>query len=127
MTDTNTSEVLEATKELGRKLDAFMALVPATYITRIEASTQHTNMGEKIQDVKNAIDTIEEKYRQDFMWNNQEHKSLSSAMIDSERRIIARIEENATQSWGSKLTIMAGAFGWILTLALVILDFLVKK
>lgn len=127
MSDTNTSNEVEAIKELARKLDSFMALVPATYITRIEASTQFSNMSEKIADAKDALEALELKYREDYIRNNDEHTSLRDTVVLSERRIIEKIDDNNKTTWGNRLTLILGAFGWILTLGMVIIDLLMRK
>jgi DNA-binding ferritin-like protein len=124
---TTNSEIAEAVRDLTHKVDAFIQSIPTTYVSHIENDRRFGTLEGMYHALKAEFVAFQERYRQDSLLNTSAHDNVNNAMVESERRIIEKIENMTHTTWGARLTILLGAFGWILTLGLVVIDLMTRR
>lgn len=77
------------------------------------------------QSVEKRIDNLEESAKNDKQWENDEHVKLAQQVVESERRIIEKIDGNSKLSMGMKLTMIIAACGWLFGVLEFILNYIV--
>jgi hypothetical protein len=115
-----TSELRQLIKELSAKIDTFIQSLPGLYILRTDFDLWRSTTNTR-------LDTLERDLKEGRTWETNEHKDLANAMGEAERRIVDKIEAHNQVTWGTRLTTIMGAFGWILTIGALILTYILSK
>ncbi len=117
-------ELRQMIKELGNKLDDFIRSVPTLYLLRVEMEGWKTGIEQRLK-------TIEDDAKAGREWANKEHQSLATAVQESERRILEKLdeqntkmEESKTKTFEQRIGHIFASFGWIVTIAAIILGYL---
>lgn len=118
--DNSNDGLRQAIEGLETKLDNYIQSLPDKFIPRPEHEIWRMSVEQRLSEV-----VAEQKVGK--QWANDEHTKLSTQVVESERRIIQKLDERNNTSWGVKLMILTGAFGWIITLALYIISMIHPK
>lgn len=102
MNDQRVNELRDDIKELLRKFDDLAHL----YVLRDWFEPWRTTL-------ERRIDTIEETHRKDMQWANDEHSNLAKQVVESERRIIEKIESKRQWKANNTIFVVLAVIGWL--------------
>lgn len=106
-TDSYLEEVRQGIKDLHQKFDSKFDNLANLYVLREMFLPWQQNTDKR-------LDTIEDLQRKDKQWENDEHASLANQMVESERRIIARIDAKRQWKHSNILFIALAIIGWVI-------------
>lgn len=101
---------------IGVKLDT----LPQIYVTRVEHDPWRAT-------VEKRLDNLEGDAKERMQWENSEHTKLAAQVVESERRIIEKIDGNSKLSLGMKVTLLLSGIGWIISIVEFVLNFVIHR
>jgi len=108
---------------MSAKFDALAAKFDAlsqSYITRLEFNPWQSATDKRLE-------TLEDDLKEHRQWSNDEHSRLAEQVRESEVSIIKEINESNKTSWAMRITVAMSVIGWLVSIILYIVGFIIHR